>query len=366
MPLFADSIYHYLQHRGEAVELWQPTAVFSRFPSRKLKKWLGYIDQYLIFPFSFKIRSFFLSGSKTIYIFTDQAQGIWISFLSTKKHVVHCHDFVALKSALGRPGFPKLSATGVFYQKIIKRGFSRANNFICVSNNTKKELLEFLRRQANVSVIENDLNRPYYRISKAEATPILNAIGVFEEDFFLHVGGNQWYKNREGVLRAYLQYCTIDPVSRPLVMIGAAPTAKMKELLSNSRFSERVRFVVRPPFEVLRAAYSCARCLFFPSITEGFGWPIIEALACGCPVLTTDEAPMNEVGGDVVRLVPHAADMSPEAWTDRAAELLMDLSEMEDHDWQEISKQGLSYIRDKYRESSLAKYLSFYQGILHQ
>ena len=49
---------------------------------------------------------------------------------------------------------------------------------------------------------------------------------------------------------------------------------------------------------------SCARftrgrnCLFFPSLAEGFGWPIIEAQACGCRVLTSGAAPMNEVGGD--------------------------------------------------------------------
>ena len=50
--------------------------------------------------------------------------------------------------------------------------------------------------------------------------------------------------------------------------------------------------------EDLRALYSKATALLFPSLREGFGWPIIEAQACGCPVFTSDRVPMTEVGGD--------------------------------------------------------------------
>jgi hypothetical protein len=51
--------------------------------------------------------------------------------------------------------------------------------------------------------------------------------------------------------------------------------------------------------EALEVAYSSAGLLLFPSLAEGFGWPIIEAQACGCPVLTTAEPPRNEIGGPV-------------------------------------------------------------------
>jgi glycosyltransferase involved in cell wall biosynthesis len=47
----------------------------------------------------------------------------------------------------------------------------------------------------------------------------------------------------------------------------------------------------------LQALYSTAQLLLFPSLEEGFGWPIIEAQACGCPVVLADREPMNEVGG---------------------------------------------------------------------
>jgi len=52
------------------------------------------------------------------------------------------------------------------------------------------------------------------------------------------------------------------------------------------------------------ALYSQAAALLFPSHAEGFGWPILEALACGCPVITTDRRPMTEVGGKAVATIP--------------------------------------------------------------
>lgn len=56
--------------------------------------------------------------------------------------------------------------------------------------------------------------------------------------------------------------------------------------------------------DALQALYSAAAALLFPSWWEGFGWPVLEALACGCPVITTDRAPMSEVGGDAAIYLP--------------------------------------------------------------
>jgi len=60
---------------------------------------------------------------------------------------------------------------------------------------------------------------------------------------------------------------------------------------------ERVVEVEEPDNELLEALYSSALVLLYPSRFEGFGWPIIEAQACGCPVICSDREPMSEVGG---------------------------------------------------------------------
>jgi glycosyltransferase involved in cell wall biosynthesis len=56
--------------------------------------------------------------------------------------------------------------------------------------------------------------------------------------------------------------------------------------------------------EDLQALYTLAHVLLFPSLCEGFGWPIIEAQACGCPVVTSDRPPLTEVAGDAALFVP--------------------------------------------------------------
>ena len=57
-------------------------------------------------------------------------------------------------------------------------------------------------------------------------------------------------------------------------------------------------YLISPTSRQINALYSLASLLLFPSISEGFGWPIVEAMACGCPVVTTGREPMSEAGGD--------------------------------------------------------------------
>ena len=73
----------------------------------------------------------------------------------------------------------------------------------------------------------------------------------------------------------------------------------------------------------MQAVYSRARALLFPSLAEGFGWPLVEAQACGCPVITTDEPPMNEVAGDAAHYLPRLrSDTEIDTWAAHGAGVL--------------------------------------------
>jgi glycosyltransferase involved in cell wall biosynthesis len=119
--------------------------------------------------------------------------------------------------------------------------------------------------------------------------------------FILHVGGNQWYKNRSGVIRIFAEL-----IKRPgydshkLVMVGKPWTDELHHLVLELGLQKRVMELVGISNEDLRALYTTAEALLFPSLQEGFGWPIAEAQACGCPVISTNRAPMNDVGGSAV------------------------------------------------------------------
>ena len=121
-----------------------------------------------------------------------------------------------------------------------------------------------------------------------------------EEGFILHIGGNQWYKNRLGTCKIYAEFNLLSKnweKRYPLILAGKKPDNELLEFLKcNSHLA--INFIITPSNKEIQAMYSTASLLLFPSIKEGFRWPILEAMACGCPVVTTKWEPMTEVGGN--------------------------------------------------------------------
>ena len=84
----------------------------------------------------------------------------------------------------------------------------------------------------------------------------------------------------------------------PLVMAGKALTAELKEMVAARPEGATVITPGNVSNDVLNALYCRAACLLFPSLQEGFGWPVLEAMAAGCPVVCSDRASLPEVGGE--------------------------------------------------------------------
>ena len=81
------------------------------------------------------------------------------------------------------------------------------------------------------------------------------------------------------------------------LVLSEKPTGEIIKYTQENR-DLNIIFVISPSNEEINALYSLACVLLFPSIEEGFGWPIVEAMACGCPVVTTKREPMKEAGGN--------------------------------------------------------------------
>ena len=153
-------------------------------------------------------------------------------------------------------------------------------------------------------VVHNGLNYPYQPVSPQQAIAVLRAAGLpaDERGMALHVGGSSWYKNTAGIIRLYARYARLHAEPLPLWMVSPGKLSEaVVQALSEVPPQGRVMFFKGLDNRALEAAYSLAQAFLFPSLAEGFGWPLIEAQACGCPVITTDDAPMNEVAG------PHAS-----------------------------------------------------------
>jgi len=367
MPRFARMIAEGMRARGHQVETWtaQPWACRLPAPAR-LKKWLGYVDQFILFPLLVRWRLQRLAPD-TLFVFGDQALGPWVPLVASRPHVIHVHDFMALRSALGEFAQNPTGWSGRRYQALIRRGFSRGNCFVSVSDNTRRQLLRFLPRLPAVSeVIYNGLNHPFRRMEMAQAQAELLPAGLAPpaEGFLLHVGGNEWYKNRQGVMEMYDAYAQQADNPLPLWLVGTEPSAALKERARRVAPKGRVRFVTGLSNSQVCAAYSAARLLLFPSLAEGFGWPIAEAMACGCLVLTTGEAPMTEVGGPAAFYLPVRPAHEAQAWARQAGERILDILRLPPEDVGARRQQGYRQVARFDARQTLDAYEQVYRQAL--
>lgn len=369
MPRYANMLFQGIQERGHDVELWSPKARFYKLPFKdSLKKWLGYVDQYLVFPFEVKLKSI-TASKKTLFIFADQALGPWVPLVHKRPHVIHCHDFLALASALGLVPENPTSFTGKVYQKFIQKGFSKGCHFISVSQKTQFDLTKYhLGEIMSSEVCYNGLNRIFERLDQHQSRKKMGEYLHMNlaDGYIMHLGGNQYYKNRIGVLEIYEQFRLNYSISIPLLMIGAAPTEKLLKKYQDSKYNADIHFVLNMGDEFINHAYSGATCLLFPSIDEGFGWPIAEAMASGCIVITTNTDPMSEVNGDASNFsIPRKCSKIPASeWAEICAKNVIKVVNLPENVREEIVQIGLESSRRFELMIFLDKIESIYLNII--
>lgn len=299
MQRFSELLYQGLKCAGHDVRLVRPPASLGRIWSNEegFSKWIGYIDRFLLYPALLRKQA---RWADLVHI-CDQANAVYLPYLGRRPHVITCHDLLAIRAAIGDISESPTGFTGRVYQRWVLRNLSRAHLIVCVSQQTKKELVSVAAvRDTNVAVVSNGLNYPYRPMKREQLKAHLHNLNFTRiQPFFLHVGGNQWYKNRIGVLRIFSHLLRkSDYRDYHLIMVGKQWTKEMHQLIQELKLDARVHEFVDTSNDSLCALYTAAEALLFPSLQEGFGWPIVEAQACGCPVITTDLPPMNVISGD--------------------------------------------------------------------
>lgn len=296
MQRFASLLQAQLQELGCASRLISPGPILTRFVTRRsrLWKWLGYIDKLIFFP----IRLIKHRGASVIHI-CDHSNAIYGRWFPKERIIVTCHDLLAVRGGLGEETNCPPTRSGRFLQRWILSSLGRIKELACVSSATARDAHRLVKTttgaQPKISVIENGLNYPYRRISEDEAWHRLASWPRLRRDrpFVLHVGSNLARKNREGFLRIMAE--VNDTSAFQLVFAGEPLSLEMCNFARSS--DSEVIELISPDSPILEALYRLAHALLFPSRFEGFGWPIIEAQACGCPVVCSRSAPMGEIAG---------------------------------------------------------------------
>lgn len=353
MQRFSHLLEDGLRAAGHEVLLIKPSPFFGRLrPADKgFGKWLGYIDRFLIFPFYLRR----IASSADVVHICDHSNAMYVRYLGDVPHVVTCHDVMAIRAAAGELGQAKASSTGKVFQSWILGGLRLAKLVVCVSEQTANELAMVSGRpRALLRVVPNAQNYPYSPMAATAAQDIFRQMNVpLPLPFFLHVGGNQWYKNRLGVLKIFYELSRFPAFSRHrLVMVGKEWPSELRDFVRSNGLVDKVYEYKNLENEEVRALYSLTDALIFPSLHEGFGWPIIEAQACGAIVATTNKPPMCDVAGEGAAILMDSSDVHAAAL--RIAEALAS-------DVVQLRKKGLENAEKYSCDAMVSGYLMAYE-----
>jgi glycosyltransferase involved in cell wall biosynthesis len=336
MHRFALAMLDGLAVAGVPAELVQPQPFLGKihWAGRFVAKWLAYIDKFILFrP---RLRKKIAALQPAIVHIADHSNAMYAGWIRGDPVVVTCHDLLAVRGALGEPTDCPATFTGKWLQRWIVAGLEKAAILVCDSQATLADAQRLVTRRDGTPKLEMvtlGLSYPYRKLLPEEARARLTAAKVIDPHtpFVLHVGSNLRRKNREGVLRIFAR-CQ-QGWNGTLVFVGEPLTESLHSLGRELDVADRIIELPEASNQLLEALYNCATALLFPSTFEGFGWPIAEAHACGCPVLCTDRAPMTEVGGAAALMHPvedeaaFAADLlrltnpaEREQWSNRALE----------------------------------------------
>ena len=355
---YARMLKNGIEQAGEEVSELYPRPVLGRFGSSmpRIRKWFAYVDKFLIFPSALR-RHLHELRPNLVHV-CDHSNSIYLPSLGYCPCLVTCHDIIAIGSALGHFTQTRIGFLGKKLQSRIFRDLKRADHVTCVSENSRQDLGKLapcLTDRSNV--VHSGFNQPMNPMKRADALKEIRALGMSaNQRFVVHVGNDAWYKNRSGLLRIFSSFRKRFGKSVKLVLVGPPLNERQWSYAKQGGFAEDILVAHRADNELLQALYSLAIALIFPSLYEGFGWPPLEAQACGCPVVASPLGSLSEIlekGGVLIDPEDHA----------EYAETINRLNEDDEFRDQEIER-GFSNAGRFDANKTVAEYILTYERVI--
>ena len=205
-----------------------------------------------------------------------------------------------------------------------QQAIERADALIAVSESTRRDLVERMGAPADRIVVTHEAADPgLAKVTDPERLEAVRRRYDLRGRFVLFLGALEPRKNLARLLEAFAALRPALRAEFQLVVAGAQGwlNESMHEKAQKLGLGETVRFAGYIEEHDMAALYSLATVFAYPSLWEGFGLPVLEAMACGTPVLTSDVSSLPEVAGDAAVLVPPT---SVEAMADALTRLLED------------------------------------------
>jgi glycosyltransferase involved in cell wall biosynthesis len=279
---------------------------------------------------------------------------------SKLKTVVTIHD---LAFKIFPESFPKKDLRQINF--LTDMAVRNCDKLIAISHSTKKDILKFYPKidEDKIKVIHHGFDIELFQkeISENETEESLKTYNLKAGGYILYVGAIQPRKNLETLIRAFEKYRNNQQPtthnSQPVKLVFAGNRAwmweRVIERVENSPFRDDIILTGRVDFSILAALYRSAGLFIFPSLYEGFGIPVLEAMASKVPVICADNSSLREAGGEAAQYF-YSSDSSELA--EKIKKVLSDdgmrksmiekgIIQAEKFSWEKCARETLEWIK---------------------
>lgn len=283
-----------------------PVSIHHLAPRQRRFAWLpGKLDtiyRYLVIFFNTR-KAAWGATQEDLYHVLDGGHGYVLLGLPRRvKKVCTVHDVMPL---LRNRGLMPGSVASRFRNPALQlslMGLKRADRIVSVSENTGSDLIRLGADKNRISVVYSPLPDRFRTIAAKRTSVSWSERTKGTGSYVFHISNNNFYKNRGMVVTVFAKLQAIHNLR--LKLAGNPPDKALQEIIDESGVADKIDFAVFPSDEELQKLYSHAAVFLFPSTYEGFGWPPLEAMALGCPVVAGDAPAVNEICAGAALFAP--------------------------------------------------------------
>ena len=316
MRLYAERLGAALQRRGIAITRVRPPAVVPGEWTRRSSWWAkidAYAGRFAVYP-----RLVRNLDADLVHV-VDHGQGYLLAELDPRRTIVTCHDVILLALAAGRIGSARIPRIALQLLRVSMELVKRAALVVAVSEQTRTDLINLVGvAPERITVVHSGLNQAFAP-DRERGRVLRQKLGLGDGPLLLQIG-KDFYKNIPGVLRV-LARLRRDGVDARVARVGPPLAANERQLAEKLGVLTAVVELGRVADADIPALYNAVDLLLFPSLYEGFGWPPLEAMASGTPVVSSRAGSLDEIVGDAA-LTADPEDVDALAW--HAGALLTD------------------------------------------
>ena len=229
--------------------------------------------------------------------------------------IVTVHDVIYLEE-VNFEGSAYQNVGNLYRKMVVPHAIRKAEKIVTVSEYEKNVIIDVCKTDPEkIVVIHNGVSERFNRNIDIQHLQELKTKYNLPENFILFLGNTAPKKNTAGVIKAYVHYCSMNDAPVPLVITDFSRSSVLSILEGLNRL-ELAGKIITPgyiPSVEMPVMYNCCTLFLYLSLRESFGLPVLEAMGCGVPVLTSDIPAIREVAGDAAVLVdPENADVIAE------------------------------------------------------